>query len=73
MRNDLQNDVVSLTDFARNTKQQAEEQAHEAEEYRMDLRLREAVENYAKGDRGDPAKVVMNRLRERARKRRSEG
>ena len=73
MRSDLQNDVVSLTEFARNTKQQAEEQAHDAEECRMDLRLREAVENYAKGDRGAPAKVAMNGLRERARKRRSEG
>ncbi len=28
-----------------------------------------ALENYDKGDRGDPAKVVMNRLRERAQKR----
>ena len=70
---DLQNDVASLTDFARHTKQQAEEQAHDAEEYRMDLRLREAVENYANGDRGAPAKVVMNELRERAQKRRSVG
>jgi hypothetical protein len=51
-------------------RRRSEEQAHEAEEYRMDLRLREAVENYDKGDRGDPAKVVMNRLRERAQKRR---
>jgi hypothetical protein len=32
-----------------------------------------ALENYDKGDRGDPAKVVMNGLRERARKLRSEG
>lgn len=70
---DLQNGMVSLTDFARDTKQQAEKQAHDAEEYRMDLRLREAVENYSKGDRGDPAKVVMHRLRERAQKRRSVG
>ena len=70
---DLQNDLVSLTDFARDTKQQAEEQAHDAEECRMDLRLREAVENYANGDRGAPAKLVMNELRERAQKRRSVG
>ena len=53
-------------------RRRSKEQAHEAEEYRMDLRLREAVEHYAKGDRGDPAKMVMNRLRERAQKRRSE-
>jgi hypothetical protein len=73
MRNDLQNDVVSPTDFTRHTKQQAEEQVYDAEEYRMDLRLREAVENYANGDRSDPAKLVMNELRERAQKRRSVG
>lgn len=80
MRIDLKQDVVSLTDFARNTKQHAEElalggrariltqngkasvvvlsldafekMARDAEEYRMDLRLRETVENYAKGDKG---------------------
>jgi len=99
MRIDLKEDVVSLTDFARNTKQHAKElalggrariltqngkaavvvlsldafekMAQDAEEYRMDLRLREAVENYAKGDRGTPAKTVLSGIRERARKRRS--
>ncbi|MEO5917621.1 MAG: type II toxin-antitoxin system Phd/YefM family antitoxin [Luteolibacter sp.] len=98
MRIDLKEDVVSLTDFARNTKQHAkelasggrariltqngkasvvvlsldafEQMAHDAEEYRMDLRLREAVENYAKGDSGTAAKTVMSRLRKRAGKRR---
>jgi PHD/YefM family antitoxin component YafN of YafNO toxin-antitoxin module len=100
MRIDLKEDVVSLTDFARNTKQHAKElalggrariltqngkasvvvlsldafekMAQDAEEYRMDLRLREAVENYAKGERGTPAKIVVSGIRERARKRRSE-
>ncbi|NQX01788.1 type II toxin-antitoxin system Phd/YefM family antitoxin [bacterium] len=92
MRIDLKTDVVSLTDFARNTKQHAqelavggrariltqngkaavvvlsldafEEMARDAEEYRMDLRLRGALESYATGNRGEPAKVVIDRLRE---------
>ena len=79
MRIDLKEDVVSLTDFARNTKQHVEElalcgrariltqngkaavvvlslnafekMAQDAEEYRMDLRLRAALEDYAAGDR----------------------
>lgn len=100
MRIDLKNDVVSLTDFARNTKQHAKElalggrariltqngkasvvvlsldafekMAQDAEDYRMDIRLREAVESYAKGDRGAAAKTVMGRLRKRAQKRRAE-
>ena len=95
----LKEDVVSLTDFARNTKQHVEElslcgrariltqngkasvvvlsldafekMAQDAEDYRMDLRLREAVESYAAGDRGASAKTVMGRLRKRAQKRRS--
>ncbi|RYD41516.1 MAG: type II toxin-antitoxin system Phd/YefM family antitoxin [Verrucomicrobiaceae bacterium] len=99
MRIDLRNDVVSLTDFARNTKQHAEElaqrgtarvltqngkaamvvlsldafeqMAHDAEEYRMDQRLRAAVESYAKGDRGTEVGTVMKRLRKRAEKRRA--
>ncbi len=99
MRIDLKEDVVSLTDFARNTKQHAKELAaggrarvltqngkasvvvlsleafqqisHDAEQYQMDLRLREAVENYAKGDTGTAAKTVMNRIRKRAVKRRN--
>lgn len=98
MRIDLKEDVVSLTDFARNTKQHAkelasggrariltqngkasvvvlsldafEQMAHDAEEYRMDLRLREAVERYANGDAGTAAKTVMGRLRKHAGKRR---
>ena len=99
MQLDLKQDVVSLTDFARNTKQHTEElalggrariltqngkasvvvlsldafekMAREAEEYRMDLRLRAAMESYAKGDRGTPVATVMARLRKRAQKRRT--
>jgi PHD/YefM family antitoxin component YafN of YafNO toxin-antitoxin module len=98
MRIDLKEDVVSLTDFARNTKQHAKELtlggrariltqngkasvvvlsldafetlAQDAEDYRMDLRLRAAMESYAKGDRGVTEKTVMGRLRKRAKKRR---
>ena len=93
MRMDLKEDVVSLTDFARNTKQHVEElalcgrariltqngkasvvvlsldafekMAQDAENYRMDLRLREAVERYAKGDRGTPAKKVVSKKSKR--------
>jgi PHD/YefM family antitoxin component YafN of YafNO toxin-antitoxin module len=95
---DLKEDVVSLTDFARNTKKHAaelalggrariltqngnasvvvlsldafEKLARDAEDYRMDLRLRVAMERYAKGERGAIAKTVMDRLRKRAQKRR---
>jgi hypothetical protein len=45
---------------------------HDAEEYRMDLRLRTALEAVAKGDRGTPAKTVFDRIRQRAKKRLSE-
>ena len=98
MRIDLKEDVVSLTDFARNTKQHAKElalggrariltqngkasvvvlsldafekMASDADEYRMDLRLRDAIESYAAGERGAPVKTVMDRLRKRAGQRR---
>ncbi|MEX1114457.1 MAG: type II toxin-antitoxin system Phd/YefM family antitoxin [Akkermansiaceae bacterium] len=91
---------MSLTDFARNTKQHAEElalggrpgiltqngkaaavvlsldafekMAREAEEYRMDLRLREALESYAAGNPRAPAKEVMSRIRKRAQQRRTQ-
>ena len=99
MRIVLKEDVVSLTDFARNTKQHAKElaaggrariltqngkasvvvlsldaferMAQDAEEYRMDLRLREALESYAAGESGSPAKTVTGRLRKRADQRRA--
>ncbi len=99
MQFDLKEDVVSLTDFARNTKQHAkelalggrariltqngkasvvalsldafEQMAHDAEEYRMDLRLRGALESLAAGEAGAPVKTVMGRLRKRASQRRA--
>jgi len=101
MRIDLKEDVVSLTDFDRNTKQHAkdlaaggrariltqngkaavvvlsldafEKMAHDAEEYRMDLRLREAAESYANGDPGTAAKTMMDRHGKRAQTRRNSG
>lgn len=100
MKLKLNEDVVSLTDFARNTKQHAEDMARggrariltqngkasvvvlsldafekmarDADEYRMDLRLRQAVEDYAKGNRGTAVKTVMSRIRKRAQKRRGQ-
>lgn len=100
MRIDLKEDVVSLTDFARNTKQHArelaaggrariltqngkaaavvlspeafEKMAREAEGYRMDLRLRKALENYAAGNAGTPAKKVIGRIRKRTQQRRAQ-
>lgn len=94
MQIDLKEDVVSLTDFARNTKEHTkalaqggrarvltqngkasvvvlsldafEKMAYEAEEYRMDLRLRDALEKYSKGDLGTPLKTAMARFRKLA-------
>ena len=99
MRIDLKEDVVSLTDFARNTKRHAKELAlrgrariltqngkasvvvlsldafeelvQDAEDFRMDQRLRAAMESYIKGDRGAMAKTAMDKLRKRAGKRRT--
>ena len=99
MRLDLAEDVVSLTDFARNTREHTQalaiggrpriltqngkatavvlsleafqKMANDAEEHRLDLRLRAALEDYAKGERGEPAKAVFGRLRQRAKKRRT--
>jgi hypothetical protein len=36
-----------------------EKMAHDAEEYRMDLRLRAALESYAAGESSAPVKTVM--------------
>jgi PHD/YefM family antitoxin component YafN of YafNO toxin-antitoxin module len=100
MNIELKEDVVSLTDFARNTRQHAEElaqggrariltqngkaaavvlsleafekMAREAEEYRMDLRLRKAMESYAAGNPGTPAKKVISRIRKHAQQRRAQ-
>lgn len=100
MRIDWKQDVVSLTDFARNTKQHAKELAEggrpriltqngraaavvlspeafekisgEAEEYRLDQRLRKALESYAAGSHGAPADKVIGRIRKRAQQRRNQ-
>jgi hypothetical protein len=48
-----------------------EELMHDAEERRLDLRLRAALDEYAKGDRGAPAAKVFQNVRARATKRRS--
>lgn len=100
MRIELKDDVVSLTDFARNTKQHArelaqggrariltqngkaaavvlsleafEKMAWEAEEYRMDLRLRKALESYAAGNPGTSAKKVLGRISKRTQQRRAQ-
>ena len=99
MRIDLKEDVVSLTDFARNTKRHAKElakggrarvltqngkaaavvlsvdafetMAREAEEHRMDLRLRKALESLAAGKHGEPVANAMGRIRKRAQQRRT--
>jgi PHD/YefM family antitoxin component YafN of YafNO toxin-antitoxin module len=99
MQIDFKKDVVSLTDFARNTKQHAkelalggrariltqngkasvvvlsldafEQMAHDAEEYRMDLRLRAALESYAAEEFGEQTESVMDRLHKRAAQRRA--
>jgi PHD/YefM family antitoxin component YafN of YafNO toxin-antitoxin module len=91
MKIDLREDVISLTEFARNTREHAEALAkgeklrvltqngkatvvvlsldayeklsHDAEEHRMDLRLREALGAYAKGERGKPAADVFRKIR----------
>ena len=47
-----------------------EKMAHDAEEYRMDLRLRTAVEGYAAADHGTPVKTLTGRLRRQAHQRR---
>jgi len=99
MQVDLKDGIVSLTDFARNTRDHTEELieskqprvltqngkaalvvlsaeayedlAHDAEEHRMDMRLREALVKYDSGDRGKPAAKVYAAIRKRTAKRRS--
>lgn len=94
----LKEDVLSLTDFARNTKLHTVELAvsgrariltqngkaaavvlspvaferlsHDAGEYRLNERLRKAVERHLAGDRGVPGKEAMASLREETAARR---
>jgi len=93
----LKEDVVSLTDFARNTKQHTQElaecgrpriltqngkaaavvlspeafekMAHDAQEYLLDMRLRESIQDYMNGERGEPVAIVMERIKGRTRAR----
>ncbi len=90
----LEKDVVSLTDFARQTRKHTAELKkhnrprvlthngkatavvlsvsafdklmHDAEEYRLDMQLKEALEKYDKGDRGTPGALAFERIRQRA-------
>ena len=91
MEQSLKDDVVSLTDFARNTRghtrslakhgrprilthngraaavvlsvEAFESLQSDAAEHRLDLRLREALAGYARGQRGTPSRAVFSRLR----------
>ncbi len=46
-----------------------EKMAHDAEEYELDLRLRDAIRDVIDGKRGEPVSVVMTRVRKRIRAR----
>lgn len=95
----LEQDIVSLTDFARQTRKHTadlqkhgrprvlthngrasavvlsvsayEQLLHDAEEHRLDLRLRKALSDYAKGNRGTEAAKSFQNIRARAAKRRA--
>lgn len=86
----LEKDVVSLTDFARQTRKHTAElkkhnrprvlthngkaaavvlsvaafdkMAHAAEEYRLDMELKAALEAYDRGDRGRPLDEAFSEL-----------
>ena len=96
----LEQDIVSLTDFARKTRKHTadlkrhgrprvlthngrasavvlsvrvyEQLLHDAEEHRLDLRLRKALNDYAGGQRGTAATKAFQTIRARAAKRRAE-
>ena len=93
----LEEETVSLADFAQHTKEHTadlkkdhrprvlthngratavvlsvaayEQLLHEAEEHRIDLRLSEALDSYAKGSRGTSAAKAFQSIRSRAAKR----
>ena len=95
----LDQDIVSLTDFARRTREHTvelkkhgrprvlthngkaaavvlsveayEKLAHDAEERRADMRLKTALDNYAKGKRGVPLDQAFAQIRQQAAKRRA--
>ncbi len=90
----LEKDIVSLTDFARQTRKHTaelkknnrprvlthngkaaavvlsvaayEEMAHAAEEYRLDMELKAALEAYDRGNRGTPGPKAFERIRRKA-------
>ena len=95
----LEQDIISLTEFARRTREHTaalkkhgrprvlthngrasavvlsvgayEKLMHDAEEHRLDLRLRAALDVYAKGQRGIPSAKAFQAIRARAAKRRA--
>ena len=94
----LKEDIVSLTDFARNTRkhtnalkktsrpsvlthngracavvlsvEQFQVMSDTVDEHAADMRLREALEAYDRGEEGTPADIVAKRLSSRAAARR---
>lgn len=95
----LEQDIVSLTDFARQTRKHTaelkkhgrprvlthngrasavvlsvaayEQLLHDAEEHRLDERLRKALSDYAAGRRGTDVAKAFQSIRTRAAKRRA--
>ncbi len=95
----LAQDIVSLTDFARRTREHTaeinkhgrprvlthngratavvlsvsayEQLMHDAEAHHLDLRLRQALNDYAKGRKGMAATKAFQKIRARAAKRRA--
>ncbi len=93
----LEKDIVSLTDFARQTRKHTAELKkhnrprvlthngkaaavvlsvnafdklmHDAEEHRLDMRLKAAVEAYTAGERGVPIDDAFAQIRQQTRKR----
>jgi PHD/YefM family antitoxin component YafN of YafNO toxin-antitoxin module len=95
----LEKDVVSLTDFARQTRKHTAELKkhnrprvlthngkatavvlsvsafdklmHAAEEYRLDMELKEAIDAYSRGERGTPGPQAFREIRAAMAKRRA--
>ena len=93
----LEKDIVSLTDFARQTRKHTAELKkhnrprvlthngkaaavvlsvsafdklmHDAEEHRLDMRLKAAVDAYAAGERGMPLDEAFAQIQKQAHKR----
>lgn len=95
----LAKDIVSLTDFARQTRKHTDDLkktqrprvlthngkatavvlsvdayqklADEAEEHRLDMELKAAIEDYVRGKRGTPGPEAFRQIRARMAKRRA--